>query len=58
MCPSEEEEQTTYHLIFKGNKLSKQIKEMIKVIQNTGGTWPSTHEILVNDYLQRLGKIY
>ena len=44
--------QTTDHLIFKCNKLSKQRKEMIKEIQNTGGTWPPTHEISVNDYLQ------
>ena len=52
MCPCAEEEQTTDHLIFKCNKLIKQWKEMIKQIQNTGGTWPPTHEILVNDYLK------
>ena len=51
MCPCEEEEQISDHLIFKCNKLSKQRKEMIKEIQNTGGTWPPTHEILVNDCL-------
>ena len=48
----EEEEQTTDHLIFICNKLSKQRKEKIKQIQNTGGTWPPTHETLVNDYIQ------
>ena len=38
MCPCEEE-QTTDHLI-----LSKQRKEMIKPMQNTGDTWLPTHE--------------
>ena len=52
MCPCEEEEQTTNNLIFKCNKLSKQRKEMIKQIRNTSGTWPPTHETLINDYLQ------
>ena len=52
MCPCEEEEQTTDHVIFKCNKLSKQRKEVIKQIQNTGGTWPPTHGTLVNCYVQ------
>ena len=56
MCLYEEEEQTTDHLIFKCNKLSKQRKEMIKPIQNTGDTWPPTHETLVNGYLQHFVK--
>ena len=52
MCPCEgEEEETMGHWIFKSNKLSKQRKEIIKQIPNTAGTWPPTHEKLVNDYL-------
>ena len=40
MCPSEEEKQTTVHLIFNCNEISKQRKEMIKQIKNTCCTWP------------------
>jgi hypothetical protein len=51
MCPCEEEEESTDHLIFKCNKLNKQREEMIKQIKNTGGTWTPTHETSVNDCL-------
>jgi hypothetical protein len=54
MCSCEEEEQTTDHLIFQCNKLSNQRNEMIKQIKNICGTWPLTHETLVNDHLQLL----
>jgi hypothetical protein len=56
LCPCEEEEQTTDHLIFQCDKLSNQRNEMIKQTKNTCGTWPPTHETLVNDYLQRFVK--
>jgi hypothetical protein len=51
MCPCGEE-QTMDHLIFHCNKLSNQRNEMIEQIQNTCGTWPLTHEKLVNNYLK------
>jgi hypothetical protein len=35
MCPCEEEEQTTDHLIFHCNKLSNQSNGMIKQIKKT-----------------------
>ena len=40
------------YIILKYNKLSKQRKEMIKQIQNTGGTWPPTYQTLANVHLQ------
>jgi len=52
MCPCEEEEQTTSHLIFQCKKLCNQRNEMIKQIKNTGGIWPMTNETFVNNYLQ------
>ena len=48
MCPCEEEEQTTDHLIFQCKKLRNQRNAMIKQIKNTGGNWPTTNETLVN----------
>jgi hypothetical protein len=52
MCPCEEEEQTSDHLIFKCRRLNKQRNDMIKQIKTTGGNWPATNEKLVNNYLQ------
>ena len=53
MCPCEEEEQTTDHLIFQCKKLRNQRNEMIKQIKKTtGSNWPTTNETLVNNYLQ------
>jgi hypothetical protein len=57
MCPCEEEEQTTDHLIFQRKKLRKQRNEMIKQIKHTGGNWPTTNETLINNYLQIFVKI-
>jgi len=49
MCPYEEEEQTTDHLIFQCKKLRNQRNEMIKKNKkNTGGNWSTTKETLVN----------
>jgi hypothetical protein len=56
MCPCEEEEQTTDHLIFKCKKLSNQRNEMKKQIKNIGGDWPPTKETSVNNYLQIFAK--
>jgi hypothetical protein len=53
--PGEEEEQqqqTMYRLTFQYDKLSNQRNEMIKQTKNTCGTWPPTHEALVNEYIQ------
>jgi hypothetical protein len=52
MCPCEEEEQTSDHLIFKCKRLNKQRNDMIKQITTTGGDWPTTNEKLINNYLQ------
>ena len=52
MCPCEEEEETTNHLIFQCKKLRNQRNEMIKQKTNTGVNWPTTNETLVNNYLQ------
>jgi hypothetical protein len=52
MCPCEEEEQTSDHLIFKCKRLNKQRNDMIKQIKTTGGDWPTTNKKLVNNYLQ------
>jgi hypothetical protein len=52
MCPCEEEEQTSDHLIFKCKRLNKQENYMIKQIKTTGGDWPTTNKKLVNNYLQ------
>jgi hypothetical protein len=52
MCPFEEEQQTTDHLIFQCKKLHKQRKEMIKQIKNNGGNWPKINETIINNYLQ------
>jgi hypothetical protein len=54
MCLCEEEEQTIDHLIFRRKKLRKQRNEMTRQIKNTGGSWPTTNETLVNNYLQIL----
>jgi hypothetical protein len=51
MCPCEEEEQTSDHLIFKCKRLNKQRNDMIKQIKITGGDWLTTNEKLVNNYL-------
>ena len=37
MCPCEEEEQTSDHLIFEYKKLSNKRNEIIRQIKNTGG---------------------
>ena len=52
MCQCEEEQQTTDHLIFQCKKLRNQRNEMKKQIKNSGGTWPTKNETLVNNYLQ------
>ena len=52
MCPFEEEEQTTDHLLFQFKKLRNQRNEMIKEIKNIGGNWRTTNETLVINYLQ------
>ena len=52
MCQCEEEQQTTDHLIFQCKKLRNQRNEMKKQIKNSGGTWPTKNETLVNKYLQ------
>jgi hypothetical protein len=52
MCPCEEKEHTTDHLIFQCKKLHNQRNEMIKQIKNTGGNWPMMNETLINNYLQ------
>ena len=52
MCPCEEEEHTTDHLIFQCKILRNQRNEMIKQIKNTIGNWPMTNETLINNYLQ------
>jgi hypothetical protein len=51
MCPCEEEEQTTDHLIFRCKKLRNQRIEMIKQIINIGSNCPTTNETLVSKYL-------
>jgi hypothetical protein len=51
-CLCEEDEQTVDHLLFRCKKLKKQRNEMIRQLKNTGGNWPTTHERLVNNYLQ------
>jgi hypothetical protein len=51
MCPCEEKEQTSNHLIFQCKRLNNQTN-MIKHIKNTGGDWPTTNKTLVNNYLQ------
>jgi hypothetical protein len=52
MCPCEEEEQTSDHLIFKCKRLNKQRNDMITQIKTTGGDWPTTNEKFVNNYIQ------
>jgi len=52
MCPCEEEEETSDHLIFQCKKLHNQRNEIIKQIKNTGGNWPTMNETLVSNYLQ------
>ena len=52
MCPCEEQQHTTDHLIFQCKKLHNGRNEMIKHIKNTGGDWPMKNETLVNNYLQ------
>ena len=53
VCPCEEEEQTSDHLIFQSKKLNNQRNYMIKKIKkNTGGDWPTTNETLVNNCLK------
>jgi hypothetical protein len=52
MCPCEEEEQTSDHLIFQCKRLNNQTNDMIKQIRNTGGDWPTTNKTLVNNCLQ------
>ena len=52
MCPCEEEEQTTDHLIFQCKKLRNKRNMKIKQIKNTGGNWPTKNATLVNNYLQ------
>jgi len=51
-CPCEEEEKTTNHLIFHCKILHNQRNEMMKQIKNTCASWPTTNEMLANDYLQ------
>jgi len=52
MCPCKEEEnQTTDHVIIQCEKLRNQRNEMIKQTKNAGGSWPTTNETLVNNYL-------
>jgi len=50
MCPCEEEEQTTNHLIFQCKKLRNERNEMVKQIKSTGGSWSTTNETLVNNH--------
>jgi hypothetical protein len=52
MCPCEEEEQTSDHLIFKCKKLNNQRNDMIRQIKNSGGEWPTTKKTLVKNYLK------
>jgi hypothetical protein len=52
MCPCEEEEQTSDHLIFQCKRLNNQRNDMIKEIKSTGCDWPTTNKKLVNNYLQ------
>jgi hypothetical protein len=52
MCPCEEEQQTSDHLIFQCKKLNNQRNDMIKQIKKTGGDWPMTNETLVTNYLK------
>jgi hypothetical protein len=52
ICLCEEGEQTVDHLLFRCKKLKKQRNEMLRQIKSTGGNWPTTHETLVNIYLQ------
>ena len=56
MCPCEEEEQTTDHLIFQCMKLRNQRNEMLKQIKKTVGNWPTANETLVNNYLRNFVK--
>ena len=54
-CPceeEEEEEETRDCLIFQYKKLRIRRNETIKQIKNTGGSWPTTTETLVNNYSQ------
>jgi hypothetical protein len=52
MCPCEEEEETSDHVILQCKKLNNQRNAMIKQIKNTGGDWATTNETLVKNYLK------
>ena len=56
MCPCEEEEQTTDHLIFQYKKLHNQRNEMIKQIKKKtlvaiGLRWMKHLSIIINKFL-------
>ena len=51
-CPCDDrEDQTIQHLIVQCTKLTAQRNELIKQIQQTGGTWPMANANFVSDYL-------
>jgi len=54
MCPFEEEEQISDHLIFQCKKLNNQRNGIINQIKNTGGDWPTTNETLANNYFKMI----
>jgi len=52
MCPCNEGQQTSDHIIFECNILEAQRSSMIKKIMVSGGSWPPEKDELTTKYLQ------
>jgi hypothetical protein len=52
MCPCNEGQQTSNHIIFECNILKAQRSSMIKQIMVNGGPWPPPKDELITKYLQ------
>jgi hypothetical protein len=51
MCPCNEGQQTSEHIIFECNILEAQRNSLIKKVVLSGGSWPPTNDELVTKYL-------
>jgi len=52
MCPCNEGQQTSDHIIFECNIFEAQRGSTIKKIMDSGGSWPPAKDELTTKYLQ------
>ena len=52
MCPCNDGQQTSDHIIFECNIVEAQRSALIKQIMVSGGSWPPTKDELITKYLK------